>query len=43
VFLGAPLLGSTEAVRAALSGATFGLPVSEVSHPPCYNLLVPHH
>jgi hypothetical protein len=28
---GAPLLGSTEAVKAALSGATFGLPVSEVS------------
>jgi hypothetical protein len=28
--VGAPLLGSTEAVKAALSGATFGLPVSEV-------------
>ncbi|XP_025803465.1 phospholipid--sterol O-acyltransferase isoform X3 [Panicum hallii] len=27
--VGAPLLGSTEAVRAALSGTTFGLPVSE--------------
>uniref|UniRef100_J3LIA1 Phospholipid--sterol O-acyltransferase n=1 Tax=Oryza brachyantha TaxID=4533 RepID=J3LIA1_ORYBR len=27
--VGAPLLGSTEAVKAALSGATFGLPVSE--------------
>ncbi|AQK76067.1 Phospholipid--sterol O-acyltransferase [Zea mays] len=26
---GAPLLGSTEAVRGALSGTTFGLPVSE--------------
>lgn len=33
VLLGAPLLGSTEAVRAALSGTTFGLPVSEVSRP----------
>ncbi|PWZ23353.1 hypothetical protein Zm00014a_008214 [Zea mays] len=27
--VGAPLLGSTEAVRGALSGTTFGLPVSE--------------
>uniref|UniRef100_K3YR00 Phospholipid--sterol O-acyltransferase n=1 Tax=Setaria italica TaxID=4555 RepID=K3YR00_SETIT len=27
--VGAPLLGSTEAVRAVLSGTTFGLPVSE--------------
>uniref|UniRef100_A0A0D9VMJ3 Aminotransferase-like plant mobile domain-containing protein n=1 Tax=Leersia perrieri TaxID=77586 RepID=A0A0D9VMJ3_9ORYZ len=27
--VGAPLLGSTEAVKAALSGTTFGLPVSE--------------
>ncbi|XP_062220698.1 phospholipid--sterol O-acyltransferase isoform X2 [Phragmites australis] len=27
--VGAPLLGSTEAVRAVLSGATFGLPVNE--------------
>jgi hypothetical protein len=30
VLSGAPLLGSTEAVRAALSGSTFGVPVSEV-------------
>jgi len=40
VFLGAPLLGSTEAVRGALSGTTFGLPVSEVSHPPKFSFIL---
>lgn len=30
--LGAPLLGSVETIKATLSGATFGLPVSEVSY-----------
>jgi hypothetical protein len=40
VFLGAPLLGSTEAVRAALSGTTFGLPVSEVCHPPKFSFIL---
>lgn len=29
---GSPLLGSVETIKAALSGATFGLPVSEVSY-----------
>jgi len=38
--VGAPLLGSTEAVRAALSGTTFGLPVSEVSHPPKFSFIL---
>lgn len=30
--LGAPLLGSVETIKGTLSGATFGLPVSEVSY-----------
>lgn len=31
VDLGAPLLGSVEAIKSTLSGVTFGLPVSEVT------------
>ncbi|GJM87323.1 hypothetical protein PR202_ga03264 [Eleusine coracana subsp. coracana] len=34
--VGAPLLGSIEAIRAALSGSTFGLPVSEMTILLCY-------
>jgi hypothetical protein len=35
---GAPLLGSTESIRATLSGTTSGLPVTEVSFNVSYSI-----
>jgi hypothetical protein len=37
---GAPLLGSTESIRATLSGTTSGLPVTEVSFNDSYSIAI---
>jgi hypothetical protein len=40
VLSGAPLLGSTESIRATLSGTTSGLPVTEVSFSESYSIAI---